>query len=344
MLPPSGTTSTPLPTAVEGSPISANWTVKEAGGTAPPTSDDYACWTVEQLRKDCTSRKLRLSRKTLAADRVKHLVEFDAVHLAVVGTVVGSSGVEGQVLSKHCTFRLVNVLFSDLFAARFAEIGNTPTRHQLDVGDVNAALSFWRDVFTEFNTNCSDYNLVMSTNARFEKVDPSVIVVHDMVMLFDIWRKLNRKYVRAMAGFTKSGEHGDDFYDFCSGALDVFYLRECLEVKHDLTRFVEGGMLENDEFDSLKRPSSTMPSVQSSPLKKMKCELVESVKALTSKIVESAPSSVDDILKRHQLIEHVEERIKAVRARGRSTTTLNVSLAIYREKLCEMEVVFDRSQ
>ncbi|GMF44528.1 unnamed protein product [Phytophthora fragariaefolia] len=155
-------------------PVSANWTVKEAGGITPPTSDDYGTWTVEQLRKECTSRKLRLSRKTSSADRVKHLTEFDAVHLAIVGTVMGSQtpgGADGQPLSKHCIFRLVNVLFSDVFAARFAETGNTPTRQQLDVSDVNATSSFWRDVGSEFNTNRADYNQVMSTHARFENID-----------------------------------------------------------------------------------------------------------------------------------------------------------------------------
>ncbi|GMF52815.1 unnamed protein product [Phytophthora fragariaefolia] len=332
-------------------PVSANWTVKEAGGITPPTSDDYGSWTVEQLRKECTSRKLRLSRKTSAVDRVKHLTEFDAVHLAIVGTVMGSQtpgGADGQPLSKHCIFRLVNVLFSDLFAARFAETGNTPTRQQLDVRYVNAPSSFWRDVGSEFNTNRADYNQVMSTHARFENIDPSVIVIHDMVMLYAMWRKLNRNYLTAMARFTKSGEHGDDFYDYCSGSLEVFYLRECLEVKHDLTRFVEGGMLDEDEFDSLKRAASSVWVAisrypQSSPMKKMKCELVKSVKTLTSKLVAPASSCIDDILKMHRLIAHVEDRIETIKAKGGSTAMLKVSFSMYREKLCDMEIAFSKA-
>ncbi|GMF36353.1 unnamed protein product [Phytophthora fragariaefolia] len=32
-------------------PVSANWTVKEAGGITPPTSDDYGTWTEAGARE-----------------------------------------------------------------------------------------------------------------------------------------------------------------------------------------------------------------------------------------------------------------------------------------------------
>ncbi|KAG3001864.1 hypothetical protein PC128_g21909 [Phytophthora cactorum] len=37
-----------------------------------------------------------------------------------------------------------------------------------------------------------------------------------------------------------------NFFGYCSGSLDVSYLRECLEIKHDLTSFAEGGMIQED--------------------------------------------------------------------------------------------------
>ncbi|KAF4034391.1 hypothetical protein GN244_ATG13597 [Phytophthora infestans] len=60
----------------------------------------------------------------------------------------------------------------------------------------------------------------------FAWFDCSVIVVQEVGTLYDMWKSVNQSYVKAMARFTKSGEHGDDFYSFCAGALDVFYLRE----------------------------------------------------------------------------------------------------------------------
>jgi hypothetical protein len=38
------------------------------------------------------------------------------------------------VKTKHCAFRLLNVLFSDYFAIEFATLGNSATRAQLDNG------------------------------------------------------------------------------------------------------------------------------------------------------------------------------------------------------------------
>ncbi|KAG6952537.1 hypothetical protein JG688_00013237, partial [Phytophthora aleatoria] len=142
-----------------------------------------------------------------------------------------------------------------------------------------------------------------------------------------------------LAKFTKSGEHGDDSYDYCD---DAYYLRECLEVKPDLIHFVEGGILDEDGFDSIKRPSKGKPLLQSPPAKKLKCELVESVKKLTDKLKLFTPSYVDKILKMHQLIEHAENRISFLQSKGESTNALNVSLALYREKLCEMEIAFSK--
>ncbi|OWZ03705.1 hypothetical protein PHMEG_00024515 [Phytophthora megakarya] len=116
-----------------------------------------------------------------------------------------------------------------------------------------------------------------------------------MATMYDIWKTVNRKYFKALARFTKSGEQEKDFYDYCGGSIDVFYLRECLQVKPDLIQFVEGGMLEDDEFDSIKRATVNPPVQQLTPNKKLKCELVESVKTLAAKL---KPST------RHSLIKY----------------------------------------
>jgi hypothetical protein len=261
--------------------VSAYWTVKDSGTTSPPLSHDYSTWTVEQLRKECTSRKLRLTRKTPAADRVKHLKEYDAYHHALLEARIDSATSKATApRSKHCCIRLLNVLFSDLFAVRFASIDDTPTRQQLDAGDIHAGSSFWRDVTVEFNTNRIDFNKLISSDVRFDGVDTSVIVVHDAGSLCDLWKKCNSNYMKAMACFTKSGEHGDDFFDYCGGAVDVFYLRKCSEIKHDLTSFVEGGLRESDHFDSLdyrKGERSSLLEMQAPAPKRRKNDVIETV-------------------------------------------------------------------
>ncbi|KAE9223320.1 hypothetical protein PF004_g12550 [Phytophthora fragariae] len=42
--------------AISPPPVLVRWTVKKPGATAPPTTNEYTAWTVEQLKKECTSR------------------------------------------------------------------------------------------------------------------------------------------------------------------------------------------------------------------------------------------------------------------------------------------------
>ena len=43
----------------------------------------------------------------------------------------------------QCGFRLMNILFSDVFAADFATIGNLATREDLDSGKAADNMYFW---------------------------------------------------------------------------------------------------------------------------------------------------------------------------------------------------------
>ncbi|OWZ15544.1 hypothetical protein PHMEG_00010797 [Phytophthora megakarya] len=177
---------------------------------------------------------------------------------------------------------LLNVLFSDTFAARFARIRDKPYRQQLDAGETHGNSTFWRDIASAFNTKRTDYNDLISTDMRVEGVDASVGDIHSAAKAYDVWKDVNNRYLKAMANFTKSGQHGDDFFAYCDGALNTFYLRECLEGKRDLVSFVDGGLFEEDQFDSLKRgrgvPSSKKLSPQSGT-KKQLSEVADSVNA-----------------------------------------------------------------
>lgn len=121
--------------------------------------------------------------------------------------------------------------------------------------------------------NDTDFNYLLSASARLAGLDLSVIVKHTAVELLDMWKVVRVKYQRALANFTKPGEHDDNFFAYSDGSLDAFYLRECLEIKHDLTSFVEGGMLPEDPFDSLKRGCDSGFEMQSPSSKKMQQEV-----------------------------------------------------------------------
>ncbi|KAF4143801.1 hypothetical protein GN958_ATG07010 [Phytophthora infestans] len=322
--------------------VSALWTVADPGKTTPPISDDYSLWTVEQLQKECKSRKLRLGRKTSVADRVKHLCEFDALHRSMISaTLASADGV--SVPSNNCTIRLLHVLFSDIFAPRFARIGDKPSRQQLDAGETHGISSFWRDVASEFNPNRTDYSDLFTSDARFEGVDASVVVIHSATKVYDMWKDVNKRYLKAMANFTKSGEHEDDFFTYCEGALDTFYLRECLKHKRDLASFVDGGLFAKDQFDSLKRgrsDSSGKKPPQQVGTKKQRSEVAESVIALAAAIAPARPSTAERLMSLHKLIQQVETRMEKLQQTGESDESLQRSLDLYRMKLLKLEEAF----
>ncbi|KAF4045780.1 hypothetical protein GN244_ATG01825 [Phytophthora infestans] len=163
--------------------------VAAAGRVPTPTSDDYNTWSVEQLRKECTSRNLRLSRQTSAEERIKHLVGFDELHRSMVASTLESGGGTGNSKaypSKNSCVRLLTILFSDKYATRFAETGNKPTRQQLDASDTHANSIFWRDVALDFNGNRMDFNTLLSDDVRFAWFDCSVIVVQEVGTLYDM--------------------------------------------------------------------------------------------------------------------------------------------------------------
>ncbi|KAE8876346.1 hypothetical protein PF005_g13754 [Phytophthora fragariae] len=327
---------------------SSLWTVADLGKIPPPTSDDYSCWTVEQLRKECTSRKMRLGRKTSVEEPVQRLLQFDELHRSMVSATLASTAGGSSDLSPSSgndNIRLLNVLFSDTFAERFARIGDKPSRVQLDAGETHRNSTFWRDVTSEFNTNRTDYNALFSSDIRFEGVDASVAVIHGAVSLYEMWKDVNKRYLKAMAKFTKPGEHDDDFFAYCEGALGTFYLRECLAVKHDLTSFVEGGLFKEDQFDSLKRGQSQSDATSQntshrSSTKKQRSDIVESVNALAAAIAPAEPTTVEKLMSLHKLIQQVERRIEELQENGKSGDSLQTNTDIYRAKLSKLEAAF----
>ncbi|KAI9985620.1 hypothetical protein PInf_005005 [Phytophthora infestans] len=119
--------------------------------------------------------------------------------------------------------------------------------------------SFWKEVAKEFQTNTTDYNGLFTFNdPRYIGVDPSVIVQHDAPRLYDMWKKVNTKYIKAFSKFDVSGQNSNDFYEFCDGSLDAAYVKVCIKQKPELESYVKGGMHEEDEIDSmnLKRSSN----------------------------------------------------------------------------------------
>ena len=73
-------------------------------------------------------------------------------------------------------------------------------------------------------------------------VNTSLIVPHSWKKLRSIWKALNSDYKAALARFTQSGTHDSDFFNFCAGKADVYYVRKYLELKPDLNQTVQADL------------------------------------------------------------------------------------------------------
>jgi hypothetical protein len=244
------------------------WTYKTKQGaknTSSPISDDYNVWVVEHLRKECTARGFQLARDISKEDRMKRLTAHDEMHDKLMDQGVQDNALlptqqTGTVRTKHCMFRLLNVLFHDKHIADFMKLGDTLTKYDLDTRKVglDGKSLFWNEIHEGFVDDASvEYDVLLAEeHIAFEDINPALIVEHSLVKLQDMWRDLNGRYKKAKINFTKSGTADSDFWNFCNGQADVYYLWNMLQTRQEATSFVDGGMLDDDCYDSMTTKSS----------------------------------------------------------------------------------------
>ena len=75
-------------------------------------------------------------------------------------------------------------------------------------------------------------------------INPSKIVPHDWKKLRTLWKAVNADYKVALDRFTQSGTHEDNFYSFCGGKKEAYYLQLHLANKPGLNEMVEASLPE----------------------------------------------------------------------------------------------------
>eukprot|EP00918_Siedleckia_nematoides_P030225 GHVU01065361.1.p1 GENE.GHVU01065361.1~~GHVU01065361.1.p1 ORF type:complete len:437 (+),score=85.02 GHVU01065361.1:275-1585(+) len=180
---------------------------------------------------------------------------------------------EGSRKGIQCTFRLLNVLFSDRFAYQLGTLGDTASRQELDGGQAANDELFWRDVRSSFVSEDSEFGTLQFSDNIFTArgMDLNVIIPHEWAKLRGMWKQLNADYKTALRKFTQSGTHTSDFYAYCSGKLDIFYLRKLLNLKPQLNATVEAALPEGAFVDSSNASALVHPrSVQAAGSNKRK--------------------------------------------------------------------------
>jgi hypothetical protein len=245
---------------------SSKWSVTAATAARkrvipPPTSDDYADWTLDQLKLECNARKLNVVKNTRKQERVKLLRAYDAntegveVLLRRQRKRSKRSNEEEQRRTSGCMFRLLNILFVQLFFDRLLSLGNLLRRDELDEGGT----MFWVDVATAFCSDTTDFNRLISDDAVFEGTDPSQHVTHSAEKLKRMWKEVASKFVRAEANSKVSGQGSNDFWEFCDGNAAVYYLDRWCEHRQAGREFSAANIYPEDEDDSTQEGHDQQP-------------------------------------------------------------------------------------
>ena len=91
-------------------------------------------------------------------------------------------------------------------------------------------------------------------------INPSKIVPHEWKKLQTIWKSINADYQAAYTRFTISGTNENNFFPFCNGKLDVYYLRRNLSLKPNLVDTVIAN-LPDKTFNDSELPFLPMPTI-----------------------------------------------------------------------------------
>ncbi len=65
-----------------------------------------------------------------------------------------------------------------------------------------------------------------------------------------IWKSLNADYKAAQVHFTQSGTHDNNFFAFCDGKVETYYLCKYLDMQPHINATVEAGLPEECAMSS----------------------------------------------------------------------------------------------
>ena len=214
--------------------------------------------TVQQLRRICSKLKIpgyknKSRAKTLALMGRHTYNRKRYTGMYSDGPQLNDSGSDEPTRKEpQCAFRLANVIFSDTFCSRFSQLATNRTRQELD-GPVSIDHKFWIDVQEAFvDESIVDIGRLQFKHAAFDQmaIDPSIVVQHSWTKLRSIYADMKSRHKTAVANFTKSGTHGAEFWEFCSGQTHVLYLNMLVREKPGLLEVVTAMMSESSRIDS----------------------------------------------------------------------------------------------
>ena len=137
----------------------------------------------------------------------------------------------------NCGLRLLNILFCNDIFGDYCMLGDSPSRNIQDRGLAANDRGFWEKVREEYTEDYPEHaEMKFPENDHLRSrtnLNPGVIRMHSWKKLSDIYWKSRSDYNIAVDKAQRSGEHGQDFFDFCEGKLETLYFYLWLQVKPD---------------------------------------------------------------------------------------------------------------
>ncbi|KAG3016898.1 hypothetical protein PC120_g11350 [Phytophthora cactorum] len=127
--------------------------------------------------------------------------------------------------SRHCLFRLLNVLYSESCFERFISSGDVSTRRELD----EEGRQFWEEVAEGYNTINEDFDQLVCK-------------------LKGMWKACSARFAAAEGRCKLSGSH-DGFWDFCLGDKVAVYVHLWYEQRWSDRQFSASCVYEDNEDD-----------------------------------------------------------------------------------------------
>ena len=149
----------------------------------------------------------------------------------------GYQAVQKQRKTQHCPFRLLNVLFSDRFVERFANLGNAASRNDLDNRN-GPLINFWDELAEDFALDKDEYGSLKFGDCMYSGVNPSLMVPHSGLKLKNMWADIHGKYKTANSNCRQSGNHSE-MRKYCDDNGPVYYLHQLLLLKPNVGNYVD---------------------------------------------------------------------------------------------------------
>ncbi|KAF4043455.1 hypothetical protein GN244_ATG04221 [Phytophthora infestans] len=194
------------------------------------------------IRKECSLREIKLNTRTNKADRIRCYRRYDELmNSGQSASAASTMAAGGTRRTKHCTFRLANVVLSDnLFMRLIEATGRSFDRTDLDDAQSSAKSQFGRDVAAAYHSNDEVFRGLIEDDPAFEDIDPGVIVPHNQAKLEELWKELTSFFSVCAANFRLLGTHDHEFKQFVHGKMDVLYLWYWLEKRPEALNSARG--------------------------------------------------------------------------------------------------------